>query len=92
MEIPLVKFKGFRISEPFYLVVFLLFCLHIVLGFLIPPLLTSDFHRNLFYGQAFWKYGFKVYDMTPLEIDPNYDIIDPPSGLLACPAMSPFCD
>ena len=46
---------------------------------------TSDLKRNLFYGEAFWKHGFKVYDMTPLEIDPNFNITDPLSGLLAYP-------
>ncbi|MFX0209824.1 MAG: hypothetical protein ACFFDT_27830, partial [Candidatus Hodarchaeota archaeon] len=54
-----------------------LILLHFLIGVIIPPLVTSDFERNLFYGEAFWKYGFRVYDMTPLEIDPFYDVRDP---------------
>ncbi len=57
--------------------------LHILLGAIITPLFTSDFERNIFYGQAFWEHGFQVYDLTPLDIDPNYSIGDPTSGLLA---------
>ncbi len=56
---------------------------HFFIGTIVPPLVTSDFERNLFYGQAFWKYGFTVYDMTPLDIDPSYDIVDPISGFLS---------
>lgn len=58
---------------------FLFLLLHIVIGFTIPPLFSSDFERNLFYGRAFWKHGFTVYDMTPLDIDPNYSVGDPTS-------------
>ena len=57
--------------------------LHVLLGAIFTPLFTSDFERNMFYGQAFWKHGFEVYDLTPLDIDPNYSIGDPTSGLLA---------
>jgi hypothetical protein len=60
-----------------------LIILHILLGAIITPIFTSDFERNIFYGEAFWKYGFEVYDLTPLKIDPNYSIGDPTSGLLA---------
>ncbi len=61
----------------------LLFLVHLIIGAIIPPLVTSDFERNLFYGQAFWKYGFTVYDLTPLDIDSSYDIVDPLSGILS---------
>lgn len=57
--------------------------LHVLLGAISTPLFTSDFNRNMFYGQAFWEHGFQVYDLTPLDIDPNYSIGDPTSGLLA---------
>ncbi|MCK4848382.1 MAG: hypothetical protein KAT16_05120 [Candidatus Heimdallarchaeota archaeon] len=64
--------------------VFLAFIiLHIVLGAIVTPLFSSDFERNIFYGEAFWEHGFQVYDLTPLEIDPNYSIGDPTSGILA---------
>ena len=63
----------------------ILFILHIAIGMLIPPLVTSDFERNLFYGENFWEYGFKVYDMTPLEIDPSYDVRDPLTGEYSYP-------
>ena len=58
---------------------FLFIVLHLIIGFIVPPLFSSDFQRNLFYGRAFWKHGFSVYDMTPLDIDPNYSIGDPTS-------------
>ncbi len=64
---------------------FFLISLHLVLGVFFLPLFSSDFERNLFYGEAFWKHGFQVYDMTPLEIDPNYSIGDPTSGILSYP-------
>ncbi len=64
---------------------FFLIVAHIILGFFLIPKFTSDFERNLFYGEAFWEYGFQVYDMTPLEIDPNYSIGDPTSGILSYP-------
>ncbi|MHA2052417.1 MAG: hypothetical protein ACW99F_02355 [Candidatus Hodarchaeales archaeon] len=60
-------------------VFFLFLLLHILIGAVIPPIFTSDFERNLFYGRAFWKHGFTIYDMTPLDIDPNYSIGDPTS-------------
>ncbi len=49
----------------------------------IGPLVTSDLKRNIFYGAAFWKLGFKVYDLKPLEIDPSFSITDPLSGKLS---------
>ena len=60
-----------------------LIILHVLLGAMITPLFTSDFERNMFYGKAFWEYGFQVYDLTPLDIDPNYSVGDPTSDLLA---------
>jgi hypothetical protein len=62
-----------------------LILLHFLIGVIIPPLVTSDFERNLFYGKAFWERGFSVYDMTPLEIDPSYDVRDPLTGEYSYP-------
>ncbi|UCE12595.1 MAG: hypothetical protein JSV04_10410 [Candidatus Heimdallarchaeota archaeon] len=63
-----------------------LFLLHFLIGAFIPPLVTSDFQRNLFYGDAFWKHGFTVYDMTPLEISNNtYNVRDPLTGEYSYP-------
>ncbi len=62
-----------------------LFLLHFLIGAFIPPLVTTDFQRNLFYGKAFWEYGFSVYDMTPLEIDNLYDVRDPLTGEYSYP-------
>ncbi|MFX1285784.1 MAG: hypothetical protein ACFFB5_19240 [Promethearchaeota archaeon] len=59
--------------------------LHFLIGAFIPPLVTSDFERNLFYGKAFWKHGFRVYDMTPIKIDPSYDVRDPLTGEYSYP-------
>ncbi len=64
---------------------FLLIFAHILISIFFFPIFTSDYERNLFYGRAFWKHGFGVYDMTPLEIDPNYSIGDPTSGILSYP-------
>ncbi|MFW9853429.1 MAG: hypothetical protein ACFFFG_00115 [Candidatus Thorarchaeota archaeon] len=66
-------------------VFFILIIGHFIIGAMVNPLVTSDFERNLFYGRAFWQYGFAVYDKTPLDIDPNYRIGDPSSGLLSYP-------
>lgn len=64
----------------------ILIIMHFSIGAIFTPLVTSDFERNLFYGRAFWKHGFKVYDMTPLDIaGQNYNIRDPLSGLLSYP-------
>ncbi|MHA2203503.1 MAG: hypothetical protein ACW991_07420 [Candidatus Hodarchaeales archaeon] len=62
-----------------------LILLHFLVGMFVPPLVTSDFERNLFYGKAFWDHGFSVYDMTPLEIDPSYDVRDPLTGEYSYP-------
>ncbi|UCG02181.1 MAG: hypothetical protein JSW11_21640 [Candidatus Heimdallarchaeota archaeon] len=64
---------------PFFLLV------HFTLALFIPPLVTSDFERNLFYGKYFWEYGFSVYDMTPLEIDPLYNVRDTLTGEYSYP-------
>ncbi|MHA2224395.1 MAG: hypothetical protein ACXAC8_04285 [Candidatus Hodarchaeales archaeon] len=67
-------------------VLFIIFVvLHFLIGATISPLVTTDFERNLFYGNAFWEYGFYVYDKTPKEIDDSFNIIDPTTGLLAYP-------
>ncbi|MFW9777842.1 MAG: hypothetical protein ACFFE8_03230 [Candidatus Heimdallarchaeota archaeon] len=62
--------------------------LHFCFGVFIPPLFTTDLLRNLFYGKFFWHYGFDVYDMTPVQLDPQYNVVDPFSGLLAHPLTS----
>lgn len=62
------------------LLILALVILHFAIGLTIPPLLTTDFERNLFYGKSFWEHGFSVYDMTPLELDSTYDIRDPLTG------------
>lgn len=64
---------------------FVMIISHLLIGTFVPPLVTSDFERNLFYGEAFWEHGFNIYDMTPLQIDPDYAIGDPASGLLSYP-------
>ena len=51
----------------------------------IPPLFTTDLARCLFYGQQFWKHGFNVYKLTPIQLDPNYHIIDPTTHQKAWP-------
>lgn len=66
----------------------LLILLHVSLGLLVPPLVTSDFERNLFYGKAFWNHGFSVYDMTPLEIDLSYNVRDPLTGDYSYPNIT----
>ncbi|MFX1545871.1 MAG: hypothetical protein ACFFCU_06650 [Promethearchaeota archaeon] len=63
----------------------LLIFLHFFIGAIFPPLATSDLERNLFYGRAFWQHGFRIYDLTPLEIDPLYDVRDPLSGEYSYP-------
>ena len=58
---------------------------HFAIGLIIPPILTTDFERNLFYGKNFWEFGFSVYDMTPLELDPSYNVRDPLTGEYSYP-------
>jgi hypothetical protein len=52
---------------------------------MVGPFFSSDYERNLFYGKAFWDYGFYVYNLTPLEIDLTYNVGDPTMGTLAYP-------
>ena len=52
---------------------------------LISPQFTTDLARSIFYGQQFWKHGFDVYKLTPIQLDPNFNIIDPTTGQLAWP-------
>ncbi len=66
-----------------YLTLFIFILLIRGVFILIPPLVTSDLLRNIFYGTNFWKHGFAVYNMTPLDLDPNYAIVDPLSGALS---------
>jgi hypothetical protein len=58
---------------------------HLLIGALFSPVVTSDFERNLFYGESFWKYRFSIYDLTPSQIDDEYKIGDPISGILSYP-------
>lgn len=51
----------------------------------VPPQFTTDLARSIFYGQQFWKHGFDVYKLTPIQLDPNYNIIDPTTHQLAWP-------
>ena len=56
-----------------------LFLLLLIIRFLlvvVPPQFTTDLARSIFYGQQFWKHGFDVYNLTPIQLDPNYHIID----------------
>jgi len=71
--------------RPYNHIVVIFILLHLLIGAFTSPLVTSDFERNLFYGEAFWEHGFSIYDMTPLQIDPDYAIGDPSSGLLSYP-------
>jgi hypothetical protein len=67
------------------LLIQVLILLHFTIGFIVPPLVTSDFERNLFYGKNFWEHGFSIYDRTPLEIDPFYNVRDPLTGEYSYP-------
>ena len=49
----------------------------------IPPQFTTDLLRSIFYGQHFWNIGFDVYNLTPIQIDPNFHITDPTNHLIA---------
>ncbi len=73
--------NNFKTNNYFYL--FLIILGIRLLFVLIDPLVTSDLLRNIFYGQNFWKFGLKVYDYTPLDMDTNYNILDPLSGELS---------
>ncbi len=52
---------------------------------LIPPQFTTDLARSIFYGQQFWHHYFDVYKLNPVQLDPNFNIIDPTTGQLAWP-------
>jgi hypothetical protein len=34
------------------------------------PAETTDILRNVGYGRAFWSYGFRLYDMRPVDLEP----------------------
>ena len=78
----LIMIKDFGSLKWLFIIIIFL---HFSIGGIIPPLVTSDFERNLFYGKAFWEHGFSVYDKTPLEIDPSYDVRDPLTGEYSYP-------
>ena len=68
--------------------ILVIFILILVIRFLlvfIPPQFTTDLARSIFYGQQFWKHGFDVYSLTPQQLDPNFNIIDPTTHQLAWP-------
>jgi hypothetical protein len=67
------------------LFIFVTFCLIRIVLIFVPPLFTTDLARSLFYGKHFWSVGFNVYKFTPIQIDPNFSIIDPTTGQLAWP-------
>ncbi|MFX0125178.1 MAG: hypothetical protein ACFFAE_16215 [Candidatus Hodarchaeota archaeon] len=73
-----IEFKGI------YILFIMIIVIRIVFIFL-NPLLTSDLSRNIFFGKHFWEYGLGIYDHTPLDIDPSYEVVDPISGLLSWP-------
>ena len=78
----LIEFFHENKNKRWFYIFLILLLLKIVLS-IIPPLFSTDFLRNLFYGEAFWNFGFQVYDLSPIEIDPNYDILDPTTQIKA---------
>ena len=72
-----------------YIILFfsVVFCLRLVMV-LIPPQFTTDLARSLFYGKHFWSIGFDVYNLTPIQIDPNFNIIDQTTNQLAWPGTT----
>ena len=71
-------------THPWIIIFIAVLAIRMVLSFF-GPWFSTDLLRNLFYGQAFWKHGFNVYSLSPLQINPNYSIIDPSTGRLAYP-------
>ena len=72
-------------SNKIIVVYFLVILLLKFLLVFIPPQFTTDLLRSIFYGQHFWNIGFDVYNLTPIQIDPNFHITDPTTHLLAWP-------
>lgn len=70
-------------SNKFILGIVLSFLVIRLLTIFIPPQFTTDLARSLFYGKHFWNVGFNVYKLTPIQIDPNFNVIDPTTGTLA---------
>jgi hypothetical protein len=62
---------------------FIILLLTRIIFIFLNPFVTSDLLRNIFYGENFWIHGLRVYDYTPLDMDPNYNILDPLSGVLS---------
>ena len=72
-------------SHKYILVIFVIFMILRLLLVFLNPLFTTDLARSLFYGKNFWSVFFDVYKLTPVQIDPSFNIIDPTTGLLAWP-------
>ncbi|MHA2103957.1 MAG: hypothetical protein ACW981_11045 [Candidatus Hodarchaeales archaeon] len=73
--------------KPWFILFVILILIRVILSF-IQPQFSSDFLRNLFYGEAFWNYGFQIYDLSPEVIDPNYNILDPSTGWKSYPSTA----
>lgn len=72
-------------KKRFFIIPFLLIGLIRLLLIFVEPLVTTDLERNLWYGKQFWTVFLDVYRLTPFEIDPSFNIIDPTTGLFAWP-------
>src|SRR5262245_34382676 len=54
-----------------------------------PPVETSDLVRNAAYGEAFWRYQFRVYDLVPAQLHgPIFQSGDWPTHTYDYPATS----
>jgi hypothetical protein len=82
--VPWYDVKSF-INNRFLVILLTLIVISRGLLIFIGPLVTTDLQRSLWYGKQFWDVFFDVYILTPLEIDPNFNIRDPTTGLLAWP-------
>lgn len=76
--------RSFTKNQQELLFILIILLIRIILAF-VTPLVTTDLERSLWYGNHFWSIFFDVYSKTPLDIDPNYNIIDPTLGVLAWP-------
>lgn len=56
----------------------------------LAPVETTDLVRNAAYGDAFFQYGFRVYDMVPAELHSRYRLIDWPKHVYDYPFYSLF--
>jgi len=81
---PWKEVRSFAKNQQELIFILIILLIRIILAF-ITPLVTTDLERSLWYGDHFWSIFFDVYSKTPLDIDPNYNIIDPTLGALAWP-------